>query len=74
MDRKVDLWAGLEKEYKWLRDFQIESYLYPQLLTIHKLTPWQTLGIQFLYFYHRYYGFILLTDEMGVGKIDTSFW
>jgi hypothetical protein len=60
---------GVEKEHKWLRNFQLEPQLRPQLRDPMTLLPWQVLGVQFLHFCRWHYGYALLADEMGVGKV-----
>jgi len=34
-----------------------------------QLFPWQILGAVFLLHCHRFYGYAILADEMGVGKV-----
>jgi hypothetical protein len=55
-------------EHKYLRrehDPQHE----PELLPGKKLYPWQRIGVTFLHKCRGRFGFALLADDMGVGKV-----
>jgi len=69
ISRKEGLKEGIEKEHKWLRDFDLEETVRPGVRSEIGLFPWQVLGVQFLHFCRQHYGFGLLADEMGVGKV-----
>jgi len=41
----------------------------PRLKRSRDLHPWQKLGVTFLHLHRKMFGFTLLADEMGVGKV-----
>ena len=57
-----------EMEHKYLRRMWKEEYS-PKLLPKMKLHPWQKLGVTFLHNCCEKFGFAILGDEMGVGKV-----
>jgi hypothetical protein len=56
-------------EHKYLRKTQLFQDLNIPLRPSFSLHPWQRLGVTFLEFCARKYGFAILADEMGVGKV-----
>jgi hypothetical protein len=66
-------WNGLadstEMEHKYLRKSSIFASLSIPLRSNISLFEWQRLGVVFLDFARRKYGFAILADEMGVGKV-----
>jgi len=60
---------GQEMEHKWLRNFWLDEYL-PQLKPGLSLHPWQRTGVTFLHFCNQNFGYALLADTMGVGKVS----
>ena len=61
---------GIEKEHKWLSKFNFEGGEFvPNLRAERELLPWQALAVKFLHFCRKHYGYALLADEMGVGKV-----
>jgi hypothetical protein len=67
--RKAGLKEGTEMEYKELRKAWKDEYML-DLLPGKSLHPWQQLGVTFLHQCSEKYGFALLGDEMGVGKVS----
>jgi hypothetical protein len=55
-------------EHKYLRNYWKDEYT-PNLQSGKSLHPWQKLGVTFLHECRKNYGFALLGDEMGVGKV-----
>ena len=60
--------AGRDLEHLELRD-EWDPKWTPPLLNDQKLTPWQELGVTWMEGCRREYGFGLLGDEMGIGKV-----
>jgi len=55
-------------EHKWLHNLWLDNYI-PQLKPGLSLHPWQRTGATFLHFSNRNFGYALLADTMGVGKV-----
>lgn len=55
-------------EHKYLRN-EHDSQHDPELLPPKKLHPWQRIGVTFLHKCRKIFGFALLADDMGVGKV-----
>ena len=55
-------------EHKELRDAWREDWQ-PRLKGSMQVNAWQRLGISFLHTCRKNYGYAMLADEMGVGKV-----
>ena len=50
-----------------------ESGYEPELKAGFGLHPWQKLGVTFLHHCQKEFGFALMADEMGIGKVYIIF-
>jgi hypothetical protein len=55
-------------EHKWVRQRWQEEYE-PNCRPGKTLHPWQETGVAFLHLCNEQWGFCLLADTMGVGKV-----
>jgi len=60
--------TGIQYEHKELRVL-MKAESTPALRKKFKLHPWQELGVAFLDHCRKKYGYAILADEMGVGKV-----
>jgi hypothetical protein len=60
-------------EHKYIRSSATFQSLTIPLRPKIALHEWQRLGIAFLDFARRKYGFAILADEMGIGKVRALF-
>ena len=67
-----DLEIGTDMEHKYMRYFTLFDELSIPFRDGYSLLPWQRLGVVFLLYCAGTYGFALLGDEMGVGKVPRS--
>jgi hypothetical protein len=58
-------------EHKWVRQMWREEYV-PDFLPGKRLHAWQEMGVAFLHLCNEQWGFALLADTMGVGKVYES--
>jgi len=66
---KHGLEHGTEMEHKYMKDWPQFKDLCVPFLGGKSLLPWQRLGVVFLHFCRSAFGYALLGDEMGVGKV-----
>ena len=52
---------------KWVPGYE------PELKPGFRLHPWQKLGVTFLHHCRKEFGFALMADEMGIGKVYIVF-
>jgi hypothetical protein len=55
-------------EHKELRSDWDDSYD-PRMKSGMSLHPWQKIGVTFLHECRKKYGFALMADDMGIGKV-----
>ena len=66
--RRAAFAAGTDMEHLDLGDSFPPEHC-PPLLEPFELKPWQRLGIAFLHRCRNEFGFAMLCDDMGIGKV-----